>query len=327
MNIEAAGELLDYLRQHGHVRETESPRVTILAGGVSNRTVLVERDGGPDWVIKQALAKLRVEADWFSSPERIHREALGLQWLGRLAPADSIPRFVFEDHEHHLLAMSAVPRPHDNWKTMLMRGEIVLDHFRQFGALLASIHRGALRQSAELEPLFRDTSFFESLRLEPYYSFSARQVPDAAPFLKGLIAQTRATRLSLVHGDFSAKNILVRNGRLVLLDHEVIHWGDPAFDLGFSLALFLCKAHHFPAWRADFARAALLYWQSYDDNSREQCAVSHTLACLLARVVGKSPVEYLDAAEREHQRLAVLRLMARPPARIEQLMDSFISCL
>jgi aminoglycoside phosphotransferase (APT) family kinase protein len=327
MNIEATAELLDYLRRHGRVRDTETPRLTVLMGGVSNRTVLVERAGGPEWVLKQALAKLRVATDWFSSPERIHQEALGLRWLHELAPPGSIPRFLFEDHEHHILAMTAVPRPHENWKTMLLRGEIVPDHVRQFGRLLADIHHGAMSRRAELEPIFRDTSFFESLRMEPYYAFSGRQTPAAAEFLEALIAETRATRRSLVHGDFSPKNVLVREERLVLLDHEVIHWGDPAFDLGFSLAHFLSKAHHFPAWRAEFARAAHLYWQSYDDRSSEQRAVRHVLGCLLARVDGRSPLEYLGSAERGRQRAAVLRLMAKPPAGIGPLIDQFISCL
>jgi aminoglycoside phosphotransferase (APT) family kinase protein len=327
MNIEATAELLDYLRRHGRVRDTETPRLTVLMGGVSNRTVLVERAGGPEWVLKQALAKLRVATDWFSSPERIHQEALGLRWLHELAPPGSIPRFLFEDHEHHILAMTAVPRPHENWKTMLLRGEIVPDHVRQFGRLLADIHHGAMSRRAELEPIFRDTSFFESLRVEPYYAFSGRQTPAAAEFLEALIAETRATRRSLVHGDFSPKNVLVREERLVLLDHEVIHWGDPAFDLGFSLAHFLSKAHHFPAWRAEFARAAHLYRQSYDDRSSEQRAVRHVLGCLLARVDGRSPLEYLGSAERGRQRAAVLRLMAKPPAGIGPLIDQFISCL
>jgi 5-methylthioribose kinase len=327
MNIEANAELLDYLRRHGHVGGKETPRMTVLAGGVSNRTVLVEREGGPDWVLKQALSKLRVASDWFSSPERIHREALGLRWLSQLTTASSVPQFVFEDHEQHILAMAAVPRPHENWKTMLLRGEIVAEHVRQFGQLLATIHQGAMRRRAELEPVFRDTSFFESLRVKPYYAVTSRQTPAAAEFLDSLIAETRATSLSLVHGDFSPKNILVSEGRLVLLDHEVIHWGDPAFDLGFSQAHFLSKAHHFTAWRTEFARAAHLYWQSYDDLSCEQRAVRHALGCLLARVDGRSPLEYLNATERDRQRAAVLRLMAQPPDGIDQLIDQFISCL
>ena len=72
--------------------------MTVLAGGVSNRTVLVERESGEAWVVKQALAKLRVQVDWFSSPERIHREADGLRWLAQFAPPGSITPLVFEDH-------------------------------------------------------------------------------------------------------------------------------------------------------------------------------------------------------------------------------------
>src|SRR5476649_387582 len=98
MNIECAAELIGYLRGRGHVGKNENPRITVLAGGVSNRTVLVERENGTAWVLKQALAKLRVASDWFSSPERIHREALGLKWLIKLAPTGKTTPLVFEDH-------------------------------------------------------------------------------------------------------------------------------------------------------------------------------------------------------------------------------------
>jgi aminoglycoside phosphotransferase (APT) family kinase protein len=327
MNIECAAELIGYLRGHGHIGKDENPRVTVLAGGVSNRTVLVELDNGTAWVLKQALAKLRVESDWFSSPERIRREALGLRWLSQLTPPGAIPRLIFEDHEHYFLAMEAVPLPHENWKTLLLRGEIDRDAVEQFGRLLGGIHRQAVARREELEPVFRDRSFFESLRLEPYYAYSAIQTAEAGAFLRELMAETRATRLTLVHGDFSPKNILVRNNRLVLLDHEVIHWGDPAFDLGFSLTHFLSKAHHLRAHRGKFAEAAHWYWQSYADNACEARAVRHTLGCLLARVDGRSPLEYLDADERRRQRAAVLRLMAAPPTEMNELIERFLSCL
>lgn len=327
MNIECAADLLGYLRAHGHVGKDERPRLVILPGGVSNRTVLVERDNGGHWVLKQALAKLRVASDWFSSPDRIHCEALGLRWLAELAPPGAIPKLIFEDHEHHLLAMEAVPQPHENWKTVLLRGEVNDGAVEQFGRLLGTIHRRAQARAAELEPVFRDRTFFETLRLEPYYACAGERAPAARPFLAELIAETRATRLSLVHGDFSPKNILVRDGRLVLLDHEVIHWGDPAFDLGFSLTHFLSKAHHLPRHRPAFTRAAHLYWKSYGDHAGENRAVKHTLGCLLARVDGRSPLEYLNEDERCRQRAAVLRLAAAPPEKIDDLIDRFISCL
>ena len=83
IDIEQHDQLLAYLRETGRISASEQPRFHTLAGGVSNKTVLVARPGGGDWVLKQALEKLRVAVDWFSSPERIHREAEGLRWLAR----------------------------------------------------------------------------------------------------------------------------------------------------------------------------------------------------------------------------------------------------
>jgi aminoglycoside phosphotransferase (APT) family kinase protein len=333
LDIEDAPALLAYLQRTGRIAPGEQPCTAILQGGVSNRTVRVERESGEAWVLKQALAKLRVPVDWFSSPERIHREALGLEWLARLAPPGSIAPLLFEDRERHLLAMQAVPQPHENWKTVLLGGRVCADHFRQFATLLATIHREAYGR-ADLAEIFGDRSFFESLRLEPYYGYSAQQAPAAAAFLHSLIRETLAGRITLVHGDYSPKNVLIHEDRLVLLDHEVIHFGDPAFDLGFSLTHFLSKAHHLPALRREFASAALEYWRVYLHAvgalgapawaaDLEPRAVRHTLACLLARVVGRSPLEYLDPAERVRQRDAVLSIMPSAPASIADLISIF----
>src|SRR5438132_10367595 len=118
LDIEKPDELLAYLRRTARIAGDETPRITVLAGGVSNRTVLVERATGESWVLKQALAKLRTQADWFSDPARVHQEALGMRWLTKLAPAGSITPLVFEDFDEHLIAMQAVPQPHENWKAM-----------------------------------------------------------------------------------------------------------------------------------------------------------------------------------------------------------------
>jgi 5-methylthioribose kinase len=330
LDIEDAPALLAYLRRTGHIAPDEQPRLATLQGGVSNRTVWVERESGEAWVLKQALAKLRVPVDWFCSPERIHREALGLEWLARLAPPGCITPLLFEDRERHLLAMQAVPQPHANWKAMLLGGRVCEDHFRQFATLLAAIHRDGYGR-ADLAEVFGDRSFFESLRLEPYYGYSAQQAPAAAAFLDSLIRETLACRITLVHGDYSPKNVLIHAGRLVLLDHEVIHFGDPAFDLGFSLTHFLSKANHLPALRREFASGAREYWRVYSEAlgapawaaDLEPRAVRHTLACLLARVVGRSPLEYLDPAQRARQLGAVLRILPSAPARLADLISMF----
>jgi aminoglycoside phosphotransferase (APT) family kinase protein len=331
VDIEQPTALLTYLRQIGRIGTDEQPLIQPLTGGVSNRTVWVERPSGEAWVLKQALEKLRVAVDWFSSPERAHREALGLQWLAELTPPCSTPALIFEDDQQHIVAMQAIPQPHRNWKEMLLAGQLDLKHVAQFAHLLGIIHRNSSARRTELEPIFADRTFFESLRLEPYYGYTAQQVPAAADFLHGLIEETRPLHLALVHGDYSPKNVLVYDERLILLDYEVIHFGDPAFDLGFSLTHFLSKAHHLPSHRAAFIEAAALYWQQYLTtlgevawlDTLEARVVRHTLGCLLARVAGRSPLEYLTPAQRDQQRLSVVNLMALSPRTIPALLDQF----
>ncbi len=331
IDIEKLDELLAYLRQQKHLRLDETPAMTTLTGGVSNRTVLVRRPTGETWVLKQALEKLRVAMEWHASPERVHREALAMRWLARLAPAGATVRLVFEDHENHVIAMEAVHEPHENWKSMLLAGRLEREHVRQFGTLLGTIHRRGHAAGPDLATAFEDRSFFESLRLEPYYRTAAERNPEAADFLDRLMTETRATRLTFVHGDYSPKNILVHDGHLFLLDYEVAHLGDPAFDLGFAFAHLLSKAHHLPARRAAFLEAAGWFWRAYRDAAGEipklaGCsarAARHGLGCLLARVDGRSPLEYLTPAERDRQRAVVLCLIASPPAAPPELFAQF----
>ncbi|MCE9606251.1 MAG: phosphotransferase [Planctomycetia bacterium] len=333
LDIECRTVLETYLLTADWMRAGELTSHKVLVGGVSSRTVLATFADGRAWVLKQSLAKLRVPGDWFSDPSRVHREALGMQVLGELAPAGAIPKLIFDDERHHVLAMEAVPEPHENWKSMLLRGEVGLDLIKDFGLLLGGIHGKSFARRDELLPLFGDRTFFESLRLHPYYEVSAVAEARAAEFYAQLIADTRAQQLTLVHGDYSPKNVLVRNKRLVLLDHEVIHFGDPAFDVGFALTHLLSKAHHLPKQRDEFADGAIVFWDNYSIIGRffgidkvmpvERC-VRHTLGCLLARVVGRSPLEYLSTEERSRQREAVVQLIADPPADVFDLVDRFL---
>lgn len=330
INIEETAELIAYLRDFGAIGVGEIPEVDQLSGGVSNRTVMVTRPSGEAWVLKQGLPKLRVETDWFCSPLRTHREAMGLQLLARLTPPGTIPELVFEDRENNLFAMEAVPRPHENWKRMLLAGKMAENHVALFARLLGTIHRRAVKEPGCLTG-FEDLSFFEALRLEPYYRYTGEQIPETGKFFESLLQETRDRRVTLVHGDYSPKNILVHEERLVLLDHEVIHFGDPAFDLGFSLTHLLSKGHHLKAYREWFLRAALLFWETYWDEvasedwteGLEARSVRNTLGCMLARVAGRSPLEYLTLAERARQEEVIVAMLMNPPKRMNGLVEQF----
>jgi len=332
LDIEDFNALREYLMARGYLKLGETVSLKKLSGGVSNRTVKVAWEDGRGYVLKQALAKLRVNVDWFSSPERIGVEAKALRCLNRLGPPGTTPAFLFEDVPNHLLGMAAVPEPHDNWKSVLLSRRIIPSHFEQFGLLLGAIHRESSASGAELRDAFADTTYFESLRLEPYYLYTAQGMAEASAFLRDLAREALYYKDSLVHGDFSPKNTLIYDGKLILLDYEVVHFGDPAFDLGFALTHFLSKAHHLPGERNRLASAAELFWQVYwGEISRLEWAgelearvVRHTLGCLLARVAGKSPLEYLTQKESARQRDVVLALLVRPPASVPKLITEFI---
>lgn len=334
IDIEQPAALLVYLHANGFIQPTERPQIDYLAGGVSNRTALVTRTSGEQWVIKQALEKLRVQVDWFSSPARIEREAAGLRWVAQAIP-DHTPTLIHLDTATHILIMSAVPQPHENWKLLLLQGALDLNHVRQFAAQLSAIHRYGHMQRDYAHAEFADRKFFESLRIEPYYQYMAAQVPSAHAFIADLIDATRQRLHTVVHGDYSPKNVLVYQDRLILLDYEVIHWGDPAFDLGFALTHLLSKAHYLTAYRGQFVQAATVFWETYQAGVNdlpwfadlEGFAVRHTMACLLARVKGRSTLEYLNQAQRDRQLQVVTALIARPPATIAALIEAFVTAL
>jgi 5-methylthioribose kinase len=332
LDIEDFVALQDYLTARGYVKPGETLSLKTLSGGVSNRTVKVRWTDGRGWVLKQALAKLRVNVDWFSSPERIRVEAKALRCLNRLAPPGTIPAFIFEDLPNHLMGMEAVPEEHENWKSVLLSGRTISNHFEQFGLLLGAIHRRSSESLSDVSESFADTTYFENLRLEPYYLYTAQRIADANLFLYALAQETLQHKDCLVHGDFSPKNTLIYQNKLILLDYEVVHIGDPAFDVGFAMTHFLSKAHHLPCECNRLASAAELFWRVYLKeigqrnwaNELEPRVIRHTLGCLLARVAGKSPLEYLTPAQRTRQRNTVLALIQQPPPTVSDLIDEFI---
>ncbi len=335
MDIEDHKQLVDYLKDEGHLEMDEVPLVRTLAGGISNRTVLIERLSWPGIVVKQALSKLRVKEDWFSDPSRIHHEAEGLRLLLEVAPDGMIVPLIFEDQAFQLLGMIAVGNPHTNWKQDLLEGNIDSEIVTQFGRCLGQIHSKFDVATYPTDGLLHRQVFFESLRLEPYYLFAASRVPVASTFFQALVDETRGFKLTLVHGDYSPKNVLVKSGRMILLDHEVIHIGDPAFDVGFSMTHLLAKAIHVAGCKTAFGEAAQLYWMTYREaiqhvpwlEGLEARAVKHTLACLLARVAGRSPLEYLTQNEKAKQLDAVRHLIDAPPVRIPGLIEQFLNLI
>ncbi|MCO5236500.1 MAG: aminoglycoside phosphotransferase family protein [Chitinophagaceae bacterium] len=332
VDIENQSSLVSYLHSLSTIGREEDCTVDLLSGGVSNKTVLLTRSNGEQWVIKQALDKLRVKEDWYCDEKRIAIEYKALRWLFDVLPKGAVPAPVFFDDDNHVLCMVAVPPPHDNLKALILNGVVNPGLFKILGNLLG-VMQHAGRSDREAISLFRDKQYFKNLRIEPFYQFTASQLPEAKIFYDTLVARSLGVTETVCHGDYSPKNVLVRNGDVVLLDYEVMHYGDPMFDIGFFLCQMLCFINHLENKRAELKDAALEFWNSYINSvgpvsvEAEHRAADHTLGCLLARVKGRSPVDFLTVREQHCQVKISLALTEERITRIPELIEKFVTKL
>jgi 5-methylthioribose kinase len=316
----------DYLRESGRVSANALVRVRELTGGVSNVVLRVDVSDRRPFVIKQCREWLRVAMEWHARLERIWTEQAALELLAAILPGGTVPFIEFEDRPNYLFAMTCAPDDAVTWKSQLMAGEVKSEIASRLGIILAEIHDKAPGHPL-LGAILSDISLFDELRVDPYYRTIARAHPDLKARVESLIAamQVPEHERTLVLGDFSPKNILVHNDGLILLDFECAHAGDAAFDLGFFLTHLLLKtiraAASDRAFSSEYAGLGSLFLSTYmdsrgiDSHARSNLsrrAILHTAACCLARVDGKSPVEYLDA-----QGQATARSFAREALRTE----------
>jgi aminoglycoside phosphotransferase (APT) family kinase protein len=297
IDLNDPGALRQYLADHRLVPAGEEPRTRVLGGGVSCDVVRVEtsRDA---FVLKRACPKLRVREEWFADPGRIRAEQDCLRYYQRVVP-DLVPGFRFYDAENFLFGMAAAPAGAVMWKSLLMDGVIDPGIGLRLAAALAKVHNAAAADP-EAWATFADPKIFIDLRIDPYLRATAARHPDLAPLIEREIGRLLEHRQTLVHGDFSPKNILVAGERLFILDFEVAHMGDPSFDLGFLTNHFLLKAVKHRAWAPAFLDLMTATARAYLDAvrftpaDRLEADTVRTLALLfLARVDGKSPAEYI----------------------------------
>jgi aminoglycoside phosphotransferase (APT) family kinase protein len=310
--------LLEQLRRDGHVR-SPGARLTPLAGGVSSDIYLVE-DGRERFVVKRALPRLRVADEWFADVRRNLVEREYLECIRRLCP-DAVPRVFFAKPDAGYFGMEHLGAGFQNWKQLLLAGQFEPAHAARAGHVLGEIHRRTAGNE-DLRRRFDTTDSFHQLRTAPYLLRAAERHPELGERIAAEAARLEAARECLVHGDFSPKNLLIGEGRLVVLDAEVAWYGDPAFDVAFLLNhLLLKRLRHAPRGE-ELADLIFAFWRAYRAARSE---VGGELAgrvagllpwLLLARVDGKSPVEYLDPARQEFVRQFV---RVRAAGRVEGL--------
>lgn len=266
--------------------------------GVSGDVSFVDSPDGPI-VVKRALPKLKVAADWFASPERSAVEAACLRVMADVLGQHAVPRVLWVDRESHSFAMERLPERLIPWKARLLACDVDVKTAQQAGRLLGQLHTRTHDRS-ELAAEFHDQSHLHSLRIRPYHQRVAERRPDLADAIGSVVDRMLADRQCLVHGDYSPKNLLTDSEDVVILDCEVAHWGDPRFDIAFCLCHLLLKVVHSATCSDEIARLADAYLAAYDAEGLPvlDAELSRATGCLvLARVIGDSPVDYLNSAQ------------------------------
>ena len=327
MNGKVETALVDFVLDHKLAEPGEPMHWTRLTGGVSSDLWRVELPGR-SLCVKRALARLNVAADWQAPISRNAAEWAWLRYAAQHIP-DSVPTVLAHDPVAGLFAMSYLPpERYPVWKTQLMAGQVDPNVADSVGRTLGRLHAVSAGDAAVAREFATDENF-EALRIEPYLRATAHAHPDLADELDQLARRTAGTHLALVHGDVSPKNILVGPAGPILLDAECAWYGDPAFDLAFCLNHLLLKCLAVPAGRAALresagglvgAYLAEVTWEAVGD--LEERVASLLPALLLARVDGKSPVEYLTTpADRDFVRRTARSLLGAPPPRTADILE------
>jgi hypothetical protein len=314
--------IIDALRRMGLPDAVAGERMT---GGVSSDIWRIDLPSGPICV-KRALAKLRVAADWHAPVERNLYEA---RWMRHAA--GFAPRLLGQDGESGTLAMEFLPpESHPLWKNQLRDGIADVGFAARVAEALVTIHAVSAADPTVAAEFPADAIFYD-IRLEPYLVATAAAHPDLADRLLALVATTQANKKALVHGDVSPKNILCGPSGPVFLDAECAWWGDPAFDLAFCLNHLLLKCLWTPRARDGFLACFDAMAQAYlrgvtweTPSALEQRAAALLPGLFLARVDGKSPVEYItDDGAKDRVRRVGRALLADPPSHLWEIREAW----
>lgn len=327
MSIHLPADVLDALHRMSLVAAGETPTAEALTGGVASDIWRVDSARGP-FCVKRALGRLKVAADWRAPVERNDYEVAWFRAAAELVP-EAVPEILGHDPAAGLFAMAWLESAkHRLWKADLAAGVADPAVAWAVGDRLGRIHAGTAARP-EMAAAFTTDAIFHAIRLEPYLEATARAHPDRADALHALVARTASTRRCLVHGDVSPKNIQIGPHGPILLDAECAWWGDPAFDVAFCLNHLLLKTLWVPSATGDLLASFDALWAGYAPSvdwepagEMEERVATLLPGLLLARVDGKSPVEYLTTEmQRDRVRKTARAWLAQPAARLADLRN------
>lgn len=309
---------------------TNTSRFELLTGGVSSEIYRIDTEG-KTFVVKRALEKLKVKSDWFADVSRNDFEIKYLKYVAQFLP-DAIPKLLGQGQSYFV--MEFLDQGFSNWKTLLIGGDFQEAHAKEAGKLLGKIHQHSYSNHT-IAKQFNSLQNFTQLRISPYLVHCAERHPLVAQEILNEAERLKNTHECLVHGDYSPKNILISKKRMVIVDCEVAFYGDAAFDIAFLSSHLLLKGlYHAPhdTNLEHLVKAFLLAYEKERHGIRDFKELQRRTAILLpmlllARIDGKSPVEYLSPNKKALAREFALKQIAGKNPELQAIIQTWFKNL
>ncbi len=246
-------QLPGYLVRRGIVADAAGMAVERAGDGNINWVRRARAADGRSWIVKQARPALERFPEYHASTERIVFEHRYHERASKLPEGEICPKIVDFDECERVLVMEDLGGA-ERLDEALARGADVSAPVAALGRFLGAVH-GSTREPGlaerfrnhEMQRLHGDHIFELPLRqndfpLPPALRVAADRLREDAGIrtvADRLYARYLEPRGALVHGDVQAGNVLLagQEGSLPkLLDAEIAHVGDPAFDVGILVA-------------------------------------------------------------------------------------------
>ena len=301
IDIAVKEQLEQYLLDKKIINKDEGYDLKYCKGGVSGTVVFVYA-GKKELIVKQALAQLKTKDVWLCDPNRMNIEQAGNVVYNKIVP-ESAPEVYFYDDENYIYGRQAAPESCSMWKSDLLSGLFDFQVAEKAIDALSKVHNGCAGKQ-EIIDVFGDKAIFYDLRISPYIEFTVGKHPELRAYADSVNEYLMGPGITLVHGDYSPKNIMINGRDIFIMDYEVSHYGHPSFDLAFFSNHFLLKCVKNKQWMDTTLNMLDLMLKKYfsavefmDAAELEKTFVKLLALLFLARVDGKSPAEYITEEE------------------------------
>jgi 5-methylthioribose kinase len=315
--------LPDYLRRRG-ILDAGSPVRIEPAGDGNINWVRRVSSGERSWIVKQARPALERFPEYRASTERIVFEA---RYYARVRPLDRegvCPKILDFDPAARVLVIEDLGAA-ERLDRALASGRDIGTAPARLARFLGTVHAATggpalAREFAndEMRRLHGDHIFHLPFHRNEFPLPPAVRARAEAIWRDLELARTAAAayrrylepRGALVHGDVQAGNVLLAPGGAKLLDAEIVHVGDPAFDVGTLAAHLLlpAAARGAPATARAGLEALFSAYRDAGGPAGRTEALRYAGIEMLRRTIGAARVAVV---EREAAALAVLDVAER----------------